>query len=435
MRIDHHGWQLLLSLAMLWLALGPASFARGLAAALVIAMHVELSLEGLPYLVIFGGLFALDWLWRPESAPRLMGFALGLAVIPLTWISLWRGLDAVTGVYCDAFSRPYLAGSVATGLAIALGLRQTARCSSLAARLGVMGVAAAVGGAAFLLAGHDCLAGPFAALSPLVREYWYEGISEGRPIWELSFGTFLTFVSPSAIGLAGIAWTWRRLAGTPLAEHWLRLLLVALGSFALSLTVLRTTAVTHAFVLAGYVPMVIVIFRRGQSLPGAALRIPVTTAAVLATPITVTAVAIAITQQVEPTKAGEMPTDCITPAATERLAELPPATLFTPLDISPALLVGTQHRVIASGHHRNHRAMHRVIAAFMAPPDKAERLIRETGATMVAVCRNLPEYHNFVKHGRGGLAAMLDAGTPPLWLQPDAARSVGPLRLYRVTPE
>lgn len=435
LRVDHHNWQWLLSVAMLWLALGPASFARGLVAGLVIALHVEISLEGLPYLVIFGGLFALDWLRRPETAPRLAGFALGVATLPLVWIGLWRGMDAITGVYCDAFSRPYLAGVLLTGWVLWAGLRFLPRLDDWRMRVGLLAAAAAAGGIAFVLAGPACLAGPFGNLSPLVRTFWYEGISEGRPVWQLAIDIQIAFVTPSLIGLAGVAWaTWRH-RHSPLGENWFRLLLAALGSVILSFMVLRTTAVTHAYVLPGYVPLVLGIFRWGRSLSSAALRVPATALAVVAAPISVSAAAIGLAMYLVPPTNGDMPTDCITPAATARLAGLPPATIFTPLDISPALLLGTPHSAIASGHHRNHVAMHRVIATFMAPPEQAEAMVRKSGASWLAVCRNMTEYKNFVDKAKGGLSAQLERGTPPPWLELDRNVSVGPLRVYRVRPE
>jgi hypothetical protein len=435
LRIDHHGWQLVMSLAMLWLALGPASMARGLAAAMVIGMHVEISLEGLPYLVIFGGLFALDWLRRPETAPRLLGFAIGLIFLPLLWILLLRGGDAVMGVYCDAFSRPYLAGAAITGAMLAVAMTQQRWTATWVQRAAALGIAGLLGGGIFALSGPACLTGPFGNLSPLVREFWYEGISEGHPIWDQPPLTLVSFILPSLIGLVGIGWSWWQLRGTPRAENWLRLGLVALGSFVLSLLVLRATAVTHAYVVPGYVMAFLAIFRWGRGFGSSLARVPATAACIIALPLTVSALTVGLMSQFAPEPRGEMPTDCLTPQAVARLTTLPPTTIFAALDFSPAILAGTSHSVVASGHHRNHRAIHRVLEAFMAPEAKAERLIRETGATMVAVCRNLPEYHNFVKHGRGGLAAMLDAGTPPPWLKLDAARSVGPLLLYRITPE
>ncbi len=434
LRIDHHGWQLVLSVAMLWLALGPATFARGLAAALVISIHVEISLEGLPYLVIFGGLFALDWLRDPATAPRLRAFALGLGVITPLWIMGWRGVDAVTGVYCDAFSRPFVAGAIVTGLMLAtlMGWRRSGQDWKV--RLGLLALAGAAGGAAFVLSGPACLSGPFGNLTPLVRTFWYEGISEGRPVWEMSWGTFVSFVAPSVVGLMGLAWSARRMHGTPQATDWARLLLVAMGSFILSLMVLRTTAVTHAYVVPGYVLMVLAIFRWGRSFSSPLLRVPATASAIVALPLSVTALAVTIMLQFSGENEDEMPTDCITPAAVERLAALPPSTIFAALDFSPAILVGTPHSVVASGHHRNHMAIHRVLSAFMAPEARAEKLVRETGARYVAICVNLAEHKNFVKFAKQGLAADLEKNRLPAWLVAEPRYSLEPMRVFRILP-
>lgn len=434
LRIDHHGLQLLLSVALLWLAMGPPTLQRGLAAGLVISMHVEISLEGLPYLVIFGGLFALDWLRNPLTAPRLRGFALGLGLLAPAWIAAWRGLNAVTGVYCDAFSRPFVAGSIVTGLLIAAALSVPRLTSSWQLRLSVLALAGLAGGAAFILAGPACLAGPFGNLTPLVRTFWYEGISEGRPVWEMSPGIQVSFLAPSIVGLAGLLWSARRMQGTAMAHDWWRLVLAAVGSFILSLVVLRTTSTTHAFVVPGYVPLVLGIFWWGRSLSSAALRVPATAACIIALPLSVSAIAVAIMLQFGGENKDKMPTDCITPAAIAKLSRLPPTTIFAALDFSPSILVGTQLKVVASGHHRNHLAIHRVLDAFMSPDPKAERLVRETGATHVAICRNLNEHLNFVKFGKKGLASALHANRPPPWLVAEPEYSLGPLRLYRILP-
>lgn len=434
LRIDHHGWQLLLSLAMLWLALGPATHARGLAAALVITAHVEVSLEGLPYLVIFGGLFALDWLRDPAMAPRLRGFAIGLVVFPLVWIGAWRGLGAVTGLYCDAFSRPFVAGALVTGLMLASAMGVSRLNHSMPERLAALGVAALCGGAAFVIAGPECLVGPFGNLTPLVRTLWYESISEGRPIWGMSPGIQVSFLAPTVVGFLGLLWSARQMRGTPQAQDWMRLVLVAAGSVILSVLVLRATAVTHAYLVPGYVLLVLGILRWGRSLSTALLRIPATAAAIIALPVSVSAAAVTVMLQFEEENNDMMPTDCITPAAERKLATLPKTTIFAALDFSPAILVATPHSVVASGHHRNHLAIHRVLTAFIMPGPQAEKLVRETGATVVAVCRNLPEHLTFVKYGPKGLAAAIHKNTPPAWLQFDPEYSLGPLQVYRILP-
>lgn len=434
LRVDHHNWQMLLSLAMLWLALGPASLVRGLLAALVIALHLEISLEGLPYLVMFGALYAWEWVRDPREAPRLSGFALGLALLAPMWVLLLRGLGGVAGVYCDAFSRPYLAGAAVTGLLIASLLRVPSLQTTLVRRMALLAIAGASGGAAFVLAGPQCLDGPFGDLSPLVRTHWYEGIGEGHPIWTQSALAIGVFGLPSIAGLAMLGWTLRRAEIAPWAAQWRRLALVAAGSFILSLLVLRTTAVTHAYLVPAFVLPVLTLLRWARARPTALVRIPASAAPILLFPVALAALGSLVMTAVAGDKTAAMPGTCMTPAALARIATLPATTLFTPLDMAPALLVGTPHSVIATGHHRIHKAIHQVLATFMAHPALAEVAVRRSGATHVMVCKNLADFQYLRDESPDGLAAALDRGAPPRWLKPVPELSRGPLQVYRVLP-
>lgn len=434
LRIDHHNWQLLLSLMLLWMALGRGTAARGLAAAIVASLHVEISLEGLPYLAMFGGLFAYDWLRDPANAARLKGFAFGLLFVPTLWVAALRGVDAVTGIYCDAFSRPYLAGAALTSLLL-LGLMRLPRLlATLPGRMVALAIAGAAGATLFAALGPACLAGPFGNLSPLVREFWYEGISEGHPIWEQTWSAAMSFGLLSLVGLVGVAWSARRAVGGVYAADWYRLLLVALASFVLSLLVLRTTSTTHAYVLAGYVPAVIAIFRWGRSLPSAMARIPATAACVLAFPITLSALIVGLMGLIAPDKSTDELAKCLRPANLAVLDALPSGTMFASLDISSGILAGSHHSVVATGHHRNHLAIHHVISTFMASPDRAEAMVRKTKAAYLAFCPKIPEVQNFARHAPKGLAQALIDNRPPAWLVPDPATQNAPLKIYRVAP-
>ncbi|MDX2209322.1 MAG: hypothetical protein SFV20_03065 [Sphingopyxis sp.] len=434
MRIDHHNWQLLLSLMLLWMALGTGTVARGLVAALVVSLHVEISLEGLPYLVMFGGLFAYDWLRDPAQAPRLRGFALGLVFIPTLWVAAMRGWNAVTGIYCDAFSRPYLLGAAVTG-ALLLGLiRILPVRASILYRIGALALAGGVGALLFAASAPACLAGPFGNLSPLVREFWYEGISEGHPIWTQTLSSALSFGLLSLFGLIGIAWQVWRGGQAAYRDDWHRLLLVSLASSVLSVLVLRATSTTHAYVLAGYVPAVIAIFRWGRSHASALVRIPATAACVLATPIALSAAIVWVMSMVTADKSTDELARCIKRDQLTRLNKLPEGTIFASLDMSSGLLEATHHSVVATGHHRNHRAIHHVIAGFMAEPAAAEAMIRKSGATYVAVCPLIPELQNFARNAPKGLASALIDNKVPGWLAPEPAFTKTRLRIYRVLP-
>jgi hypothetical protein len=120
-------------------------------------------------------------------------------------------------------------------------------------------------------------------------------------------------------------------------------------------------------------------------------------------------------------------------AEIDLLRALPTGTIFAPLDISPMIVARTPHAVVATGHHRNHAAMHDVISAFTGEPDEARAQIDAHHADYVAICPTAPEAELLERFGPGDFAAQLLAGHAPEWLEPVALGDGGAdLLLYRV---
>lgn len=435
LRIDHHNWQLLLSVAMLWLALGPASLGRGLAAALVITAHGEISLEGLPYLAIFGALFVLDWLRDPDTAPRLAGFAAGLVVMPVGWLLVFRGARSTFTVYCDSFSWPYLAGVAVGGIVLFGWLRGPAILSaswrSRAAGLLLAGMAALT---IFVLVGRQCLAGPFGTLEPLVRLHWYDMVMEGRPVWAQRGALGILFLAPTFVGLGAMFQAWRSTRGSVFADNWTRTGFVILCSSLLSLLVTRMGSATHAYMIPAFAALAIALWSWGRArrtLMGRAGGALLVFTAFPAVDAMLGVRALTIFTPTQASAAGaELQGECPTPAMLSRLAAEPPALLFAPVDIGPTLLVKTPHSVIATGHHRNHAAMNRVISAFVSRPDAARLILRAEGARYLVLCPGLPEVQRLALANPEGLAAMLVRGESIDWLDRSAALSSGPFVVY-----
>jgi hypothetical protein len=436
LRIDHHNWQLLLSVAMLWLALGPASFRRGLAAALVIAAHVEISLEGFPYLAIFGALFALEWLRDAKQAPRLAGFAAGLVVIPSLWLLVFRGPQALLAVHCDAFTQPYVAGVAAAGAVLAGWLTGPAMLRATWVRRVAGLVAAGAGGAGvFLIFGQTCLDGPFGALEPLVRTYWYDVVREGRPVWDQIPSDAALFVAPTLIGLGATLWAWRRAPAGPMADAWRRLSFVALCGGLLSMLVFRTTATAHAYLVTGFGALLLALWDWSRARPTALGRVGGVLLVLAALPACESLLASRAVGWIVPSPYQSAEGHaCPTPEMLAGLARAKPALVFATVDIGPTLLVWTPHSVIATGHHRNHAAMNRVITAFLSSPETAEPIVRASGATWLALCTRLPEVDNLSEANPAGLAARLARGESVGWLRPEPALSRDQFAVYRVLP-
>lgn len=435
LRLDHHNWQMLLSLAMLWLALGPPSVVRGLLAALVIALHLEISLEGLPYLVMFGALYALEWLRDPREMPRLFGFAIGLALIAPLWVLLMRGVGGVAEVHCDAFSRPYLLGASATGLLVAMMVRLPVLHRKALYRFIALALAGALGAAVFALVAPLCLDGPFAGLDPLVHKHWYLNIREGHPIWTQPASTIALFLPPSIAGLAAIFWNIAREENALRRAQWQRLAFVGSASFLLSLFVLRTTMVTHAFMVPAFVLPYLVYRRWAQQRASAFARTLALVASVLFLPSALGAAFVVPTDALLPPPRPQVEQEaCLTPTTLAALGRHPPSTLFASLNIAPTLLAKTHHSVTATGHHRNNAAIHTHLTSFLAPPAQAEAPIRRTGATLLVICRNMADIGQLRDIAPNGLAAALYKGTPPPWLVPAPELGSKQLLVYRLAP-
>lgn len=438
LRIDHHNWQLLLSVAMLWLALGEPSFRRGLAAALVIAAHLEISLEAFPYLVMFGALFALDWLRNPRGAPRLAGFAAGIVVIPALWLLIFRGSNAFAVVHCDALSPPYLVAAAAAGAVLFAAMQFPALTAPWQRRLLALGLAGAAAAGAFLVFGRACLGGPFGELEPLVRIFWYNRVMEGQPVWAQDPAVAGLFFGPTLVGSGAALWAWRRARGSETAENWDRLFFLLLCSVLLSMLVFRTGAATHAYLVPAFGAMAVALWgwsRAQRSVLGRVGGALLVLAAVPSFDALVAERAMLAVFPDEPLARRATAAEgesCPTPAVLVGLAREPAALIFAPVDIGPTLLVRTPHSVIATGHHRNHAAMNRVITAFLSDPAISRPIVTASGARFLALCTRLPEIENQARANPQGLAARLARGESVDWLAYDAELSRGQLRVYRV---
>src|SRR5690606_33900535 len=115
LRIDHHNWQTILSVAMLSVALGPPDRRRGLLAGAIMALYLSISLEALPYLLIFATVFAFSWLRDGRAGERLLAFVGVLATGTPLLMLVTRGWSGVSADWCDAWSRPYALGAATAG--------------------------------------------------------------------------------------------------------------------------------------------------------------------------------------------------------------------------------------------------------------------------------------------------------------------------------
>lgn len=434
MRIDHHGWQILMGAITLCGAFDPHVRRGGLMAGAAMALWLHISSEGLPYAALFGGLFAVRFILRAEEWPRLLSCILVLTCGSLLLLFGTHGWTQSFVAYCDAMSPPYYLPLLL--IAALLPLARWFLPDSLSGRAGATLLAGGAGAALFLLVAGPCLRGPFASLDPLVYSVWYVHVQEGRPIWEQDLAMAGVLLLPPLIGLFGSGVAAFRSEDRRGREAWQAMLLLQAGALAVAVMVLRGISIAHLFALPGIGWLLYNGYRWIRAhlapVPATAAMLPLA----LLTPTGSSSAWVNLagnggSVNQELSRSAEL---CVTAARMKALNSLAPATLFAPLDFGPAILVGTSHRVVGTGHHRNAAGMVAVLRGYLAPPDHARAVIAGTSASYVLYCPALRESRRLALTSPAGLLSQLQRGRIPAWLTPVPLKGLAPLRLYRIEP-
>jgi hypothetical protein len=424
LRIDHHGWQVALAGAAVLALLARPGARSGALAGAALAGLLTVSLEGLPIAAAIGGVAALAWARQPARRGQLLALvwtlAGGAAVLHLATRGPGAGAPA-----CDAVAPAWIA-ALATAAA---GASVAALGRTLAARLALLALGGAAALATLAALAPDCLRGPFAGLPPLVDLYWYRNVAEGLPIWRQDPAWALQAIGLPLVGLAGAAIAWRGAAGEARAR-WAMLFAIAAAAAGLALLVTRAAATANLLAVPGAAWLVARCFaaratgpRRALAIAGAMLAAAPGLFASILPGLLAAAPAAA--------PAGPAVAGCGGPLAYRRLAALPPATVFVPIDAGPRLLAWTRHAAPAGPYHRNPAALERVLTGFMGPPDRARAAVAASGARWLAACPDGAEERMYAAAAPGGLWARLMRGERVGWLQPVTLTDTG-LRLYRV---
>ena len=441
LRIDHHGWQILMATIALAGAMDPRRTRGGVVAGVAMAVWLQISSEGLPYAALFAAIFALrQWLDGRET-PRFVAYAATLGIVALPLLALLRGGGAIMQAKCDALSSAYvwplLAFGVATLLVYHIVSPVSAKGRFLSAAVG--GVAAA---AVFVMTGRTCLTGdPFQALGPVAYKLWYLQVMEGRPIWEQARTMAGLILLPPVAGIAGSIMAARAAQTADARDHWLVVALLLTGASLVAMMVMRAMSVAHVFALPGIAWLMLMLFNRAQQQSATLIRVFASSAVALLTPAAlcalwiVAASAMSKTDEKAPTPAGE----CRSEAALAPLRRLPPSTLFAPLDMGPDILIRTRHDVIGTAHHRNAAGITAVVEGFTAAPARARTILAALnggkGPDYLLTCTGLNEFEHYAKEHDGSLAATLAQGRPPLWLKPVTMPGAKSLRVYKIMPQ
>jgi hypothetical protein len=432
MRIDHHGWQIVMALVAILACFDERARRSGLIAGVAMGVWLNISLEGLPFAFAVGLVFAFEWLTNGSNFRRLEAFAAALAIssflifgathLPSTWISQQH--DVVTAAY--------LAGFAAASLCISVLARLQVRKWSL--RLAALGFVGVVTLCAMFLVDPHWMAGPFSNLDPLVRDFWYYGVDEGLPMWRVHWSEGAMGLSQPIVGLigAGVA---LRTGEARLRRRWTIYLFLLLATTISSISVIRVATTASVIAMPGTAFLCQRAFRRARALSKELARVFATTAALLImTPAYAVPIAVSNPNPKLDT-AVVAGSECQKSSQVSALRALPPSEFAAPLDITPMILLHTAHHAVATGHHRNLKGMRDDIRLFLERPSSGETIVKQRQVDYVIFCPGAPESIRFARFGPEGLAARLIANRPPNWLERTQIPGLTTLQVWHVRKE
>lgn len=416
LRIDHHGWQIVLALLALNGLHAVEARTGGAVIGLALAATLAISIEGLPLAALFLVVCGFRGLREPEARfdwlqSATVALAAGSAVLFLAT----RGIGDLAQ-HCDQVSPVHLAMFAWTALGVA-ALRLAAP-RQRAVSLGSLTVIGAGALAILFLAAPQCRGGGFAELDPLVLRFWLPSVAEGMPFWHARPHLAAVIVAGPLIGLIGAWRLWREAEPAEQRPVWGDHLFVLFGAWVIGMMVARASATALVFAAvpaAAQVALWMNTLRKAAPLKRIAAYTGMAALLVPGIPVAVASSFVAPKTDGSGTASAA---SCHFDRAAAALDRLPPTDMLVPLDMGPDILVRTHQRVVATGHHRGSAAMHDVIAAFLAPSAEARAIMQARHATMVMICPAVSRQSVYAKVAPDGLMARLVANRPPEWLAP-----------------
>jgi hypothetical protein len=430
-RIDHHDIQITMAVAALACALAPTRRTTWAAVGGVAAgLGLAIGLEALAMQALVGASYGLALARDRKAAAPAAAYGVALAVASTVFFAAqtppWRWSLS----FCDALALNLLAGLAVAGLGLGLTAVSAARAPAWA-RLTMLAVTSAAAGGVYLALDPMCIHGPFAAMNPAVRPFWFNRIQEVQSLSAMlrqQRGPAIIAVVTNMLALASAVFL--------LAREW---------RAPRTAVILAATAMLGA-VIVGYFSwrMQDYVFWFGIPLMGAALSrlaerrlgdlmVPSLIAALALSPAIAGGAVAAVASAMTPAAPRKGPRPfayqiCFDASAYRALAALPPGVVFSHADLGPFMLIYTHDTPIAAPYHRMSEAILAVHDAFSAQPARTEAWVRRRGAAYVVDCPAYP-----LVATAGGFGDRLRRGETPAWLE-QLSKPGAVLTIFRVRP-
>jgi hypothetical protein len=425
-RVDHHNVQITLTMvaAACALAQGEGRARWAALAGAASAFGLAIGVEALAFHALIGASYGLGLMADRKAAGAARAYGLSLAFGCAAAFAVQTPPGRWFAPFCDALGANLVAALACAGLGLALAASLAQRVSP---RVRALCVVAAGLAAVAVYVGADpiCLRGPFGAVDPRVRPFWFDHIQEleAWPVLLLDHrNEAIHSIAIGVLGALSAAWLIVRGRRDPLRGEWLlaacALLAVAAEAKAYRMEDYGLWFGTPALAVA--LADLGVRFVRDRMLPVGLI-------AALLSPTTVGDAAIlAFTSHPKP--AAEPADHCYDTAAYALLARQPAGVVLAEPDLGSFVLANTPHSAVSAPYHRMTWGILAAHDALAAPAAQAEGQVRALGASYIVDC---PVHR--LREPSGGLGDDIRRGRPPAWLQSLSGPGQA-LRVYRVTP-
>ncbi|KUM28173.1 hypothetical protein AU467_13340 [Mesorhizobium loti] len=436
-RIDYHNLQMLILLGAALLTIRAGRVAAGLNGVLT-ALSTAISAEMAPFLILPASFYALAFIAEKKDAGKdLRAYGLALAAAGIVAFFVVVGPHAYASVACDRYSLLHVTALAATGTVLA-GVSAVGIVGRWWTRSACLLAGACATAALLVFFFTQCAGGPLVGLSDYVRDNWLSRIDQERSAF-LSPGFlssdrftrfFLAILGTAATCILAISSTTRQRAWVVLAGF-------STVGLLMGLLYLRYFRFFPLFIGPG---LALLIY---QGLParlalrryfGIKSNDDVPGISVLAAPGVAIIAVLFVGHLVWPPRETKLLGIDIANACKKAGGDLHlvwpnDARLFAPPNIGIAVLGSpVEIDVVAVPFHTAAKGIERVLRFFDPATSDPARLLDETKATHVAVCR-VEEKTLRPLEAQFPLASRLATGKPPDWLT--ECPVTGPLRIYR----
>jgi len=427
-RIDHHDLQITLALLSAtcsmaaggrtrWALLGGAAAGLGLA----------IGIEALAFQAIIGASYGLRLLLDEDEARPARAYGLSLAGFATLFYAIqtppWRWSMAV----CDSLAWNLLAGVIVGGLGLAAVATWGVK-TPFKIRLGLLAIVGVAAAGTFLIIDPACIHGPFGAVDPRVRPFWFDKVQELQP-----WSRLLITDRNSAVRV--IVMTLMALASAAYLVFRQRPWLAPTKLTIAALILLAAWAAAHAYRMQDYVywfgvPTLAAAIGLLSERRLKGLMLPTLLASLILSPITLAVIALEVMSPFpSPTRTNLAASQrCYDDAVYRPLSRLPPGLVLGEINLGPFILADTRDQVLSAPYHRMSWGILAAHNAQAATSPAAEAQVRALKVDYVVECPL-----NLLRVPDASFEGDLRRGVVPPWLR----QVSGPkelLRIYRVVP-